>query len=139
MADRLDELKAEVPVLFDEGDGIDFEAVAATAPQVILAAYSGLSRADYDTLSKIAPVVPYETAPWSTSWRDMIRLNAAGLGMVAEGDALQQLTLAVFADRLGGNERVLALPEGFMKQVTTDLDNVWVPTSTGIDVALDNN
>ncbi|MCH2482750.1 MAG: hypothetical protein MK323_11355 [Gammaproteobacteria bacterium] len=45
----------------------------------------------------------------------------------------------MFADRLGGNERVLALPEGFMKQVTTDLDNVWVPTSTGIDVALDNN
>ena len=58
---------------------------------------------------------------------------------IAEGDVLQQLTLAVFADRLGGNERVLALPEGFMKQVTTDLDNVWVPTSTGIDVALDNN
>jgi hypothetical protein len=58
---------------------------------------------------------------------------------IAEGDALQQPTLAVFADRLGGNERVLALPEGFMKQVTTDLDNVWVPTSTGIDVALDNN
>lgn len=58
---------------------------------------------------------------------------------IAEGDALQQLILAVFADRLGGNERVLALPEGFMKQVTTDLDNVWVPTSTGIDVALDNN
>ena len=29
-------------------------ALAATAPQVILAAYSGLSRADYDTLSKIA-------------------------------------------------------------------------------------
>ena len=58
---------------------------------------------------------------------------------IAEGDTLQQLTLAVFADRLGGNERVLTLPEGFMKQVTTDLDNVWVPTSTVIDVALDNN
>lgn len=105
VADRLDELKAEVPVLFDEGDGIDFEAVAATAPQVILAAYSGLSRADYDTLSKIAPVVPYETAPWSTSWRDMIRLNAAGLGMVAEGDAL--------IDNIEGEiaQKVAAYPE----------------------------
>ena len=58
---------------------------------------------------------------------------------IAEGDALQQLTLAGVADRPGGNERGLVLPEGFMKQVTTDLDNVWVPTSTGIDVALDNN
>lgn len=85
---KLAELGAEVPVLFDEGDGIDFEAVAATKPDVILAAYSGLSQADYDTLSQIAPVVAYAEAPWSTDWRDMIRLNSAGLGMAAEGDAL---------------------------------------------------
>src|SRR5215217_5551488 len=38
VAAKLDELKAETPVLFDEGDGIDFEAVAATRPDVILAA-----------------------------------------------------------------------------------------------------
>src|SRR5690606_3153463 len=29
---RLEELGAATPVLFDEGDGIDFEAVAATRP-----------------------------------------------------------------------------------------------------------
>ena len=57
VAERLKELGAETPVLFDEGDGIDFEAVAATEPDVILAAYSGLSQSDYDTLSMIAPVV----------------------------------------------------------------------------------
>ena len=85
---KLDELGTETPVLFDEGDGIDFEAVAATAPDVILAAYSGLSQADYDTLSQIAPVVAYADYPWSTDWRDMIRLNSAGLGMAGEGDAL---------------------------------------------------
>lgn len=85
---RLKELNAPVPVLFDEGDGIDFEAVAATHPDVILAAYSGLSRADYDTLSQIAPVVAYPDAPWSTDWREMIRLNSEGLGMAAEGAAL---------------------------------------------------
>ncbi|AJE48864.1 iron-siderophore ABC transporter substrate-binding protein [Celeribacter indicus] len=84
----LEELGAETPVLFDEGDGIDFEAVAATAPDVILAAYSGLSASDYETLSRIAPVVAYPEAAWSTDWRDMIRLNSAGIGMVAEGEAL---------------------------------------------------
>ncbi len=36
--EKLDELKAETPVLFDETDGIDFEAVADTKPDVILAA-----------------------------------------------------------------------------------------------------
>ncbi|GGN24893.1 ABC transporter substrate-binding protein [Marinomonas sp. BSi20414] len=88
VAARLRELNAKTPVLFDEGDGIDFEAVAATQPDVILAAYSGLSQSDYDTLSMIAPVVAFQDAPWSTNWRSMIRINSAGLGMKKEGDAL---------------------------------------------------
>jgi iron complex transport system substrate-binding protein len=85
---RLKELGGETPVLFDEGDGIDFEAVAATRPDVILAAYSGISQADYEMLSQIAPVVAYPQAPWSTDWRETIRLDSAGLGMAAEGAAL---------------------------------------------------
>jgi iron complex transport system substrate-binding protein len=88
VAERLAEIGADTPVLFDEGDGIDFEAVAATRPDVILAAYSGLSQAEYETLSQIAPVVAYPDHPWSTDWREMIRLNSAGLGMTGEGEAL---------------------------------------------------
>nr|WP_255418689.1 iron-siderophore ABC transporter substrate-binding protein [Paracoccus sp. JM45] len=85
---RIAELGATPPPLFDEGEGIDFEAVAASAPDVILAAYSGLSQSDYDTLSLIAPVVAYPEAEWTTGWRDMIRFDSAGMGMAAEGDAL---------------------------------------------------
>lgn len=88
VSERLEELGAAVPVLFDEGDGIDFEAVAATQPDVILAAYSGLSQEDYDTLSLIAPTIAYPEAAWATDWRDMIRFNSAGMGMAAEGGAL---------------------------------------------------
>lgn len=85
---RLEELDVAPPALFDEGDGIDFEAVAASQPDVILAAYSGLSQADYATLNQIAPVVAYSEGPWATDWRDMIRLNSAGMGMAEEGQAL---------------------------------------------------
>lgn len=88
VAARLKELGAPTPALFNEGDGIDFEAVAASRPDVILAAYSGLSRKDYETLSRIAPVVAYPEGPWATAWRDMIRLNSTAMGMQAEGDAL---------------------------------------------------
>lgn len=101
---RLAELGGTPPVLFDEGDGIDFEAVAATQPDVILAAHSGLSRNDYDTLSMIAPVVAYSDGPWTTDWRDMIRLNAAGLGLAAEGAAL--------IDRLEAEIAETAAPAG---------------------------
>src|SRR3954454_11232662 len=48
--ERLDELGGPAPVLFDETDGIDFEAVGDSNPDVILAAYSGLTQEDYDTL-----------------------------------------------------------------------------------------
>lgn len=86
--ERLAELGAATPVLFDETDGIDYEAVADTNPDVILAAYSGLTQESYDMLSKIAPVVAYPKTAWGTGWRDVIRYNSMGMGMEAEGKAL---------------------------------------------------
>lgn len=86
--DKLDELGADTPVLFDETDGIDFEAVADTQPDVILAAYSGLTQEDYDTLSKIAPVVAFPEVEWGTSIDDMISLNSKAIGLSTSGAQL---------------------------------------------------
>ena len=86
--EKLEALDAETPVLFDETDGIDFEAVADTNPDVILAAYSGLTQEDYDTLTEIAPVVAYPETAWGTSWRDTILFNSEAMGMADEGEAL---------------------------------------------------
>lgn len=86
--DKLTDLDAGTPVLFDEADGIDFEAVADTQPDVILAAYSGLTQEEYDKLSKIAPTVAYPDVPWATSLPDMIRLDSEALGMAKQGDEL---------------------------------------------------
>ncbi len=86
--DKLEELGAETPVLFDETDGIDFEAVADTQPDVILASYSGITQEEYDTLSKIAPVVAYPDVAWGTSMNEMIRMNSTALGLADEGEAL---------------------------------------------------
>jgi iron complex transport system substrate-binding protein len=86
--EKLDELGAETPVLFDETDGIDYEAVADTEPDVILASYSGLTQEEYDTLSKIAPVIAYPEVAWGTSVDDMIEMNSKALGLEDEGEAL---------------------------------------------------
>ncbi|MGM1018224.1 MAG: iron-siderophore ABC transporter substrate-binding protein [Actinomycetota bacterium] len=86
--EKLDELGADMPVLFDETDGIDFEAVADTAPDVILASYSGLTQEEYDTLSQIAPVVAYPEIAWATPVEDMITMNSQALGLAEEGEAL---------------------------------------------------
>ncbi|WP_298742576.1 iron-siderophore ABC transporter substrate-binding protein [uncultured Microbacterium sp.] len=87
-SEKLDELGADMPVLFDVTDGLDFEAISDTTPDVILAAQSGLTAEDYATLSDIAPVVAYPEIPWFTPWRDQITINAQALGLSEEGDAL---------------------------------------------------
>ncbi len=76
------------PLLFDDVAGLDFEAISDVQPDVILAAYSGLTQEEYDLLSEIAPVVAYPTAPWQTFWRDQIIYDAMGIGLEAEGKAL---------------------------------------------------
>nr|WP_245324947.1 iron-siderophore ABC transporter substrate-binding protein [Microbacterium amylolyticum] len=87
-ASAITELGGETPVLFDQTDGVDYEAIAATAPEVILAASSGITQEEYDELSRIAPTIAFPGLPWGTTWRDTILTNAAGLGRKAEGEAL---------------------------------------------------
>ena len=86
--DKLAELDADTPVLFDETEGIDFEAVADTRPDVILASYSGLTEEEYDTLSKIAPVVSFPKLAWGTTMWEMLELNSRALGLADEGEKL---------------------------------------------------
>ncbi|NEM06645.1 iron-siderophore ABC transporter substrate-binding protein [Geodermatophilus normandii] len=123
--ERLEELGADAPVLFDETDGIDFEAVADTDPDVILAGYSGLTQEDYDTLSEIAPVVAYPVAPWATPWREMIEVNAAGMGMAEEGQELVADIEQEIADTVAEHPQLEGTSTMFLTHVdTTDLSEV---------------
>ncbi|MGY1704773.1 iron-siderophore ABC transporter substrate-binding protein [Geodermatophilus sp. SYSU D00697] len=125
VSERLEELGAETPVLFDETDGIDFEAVADTAPDVILAGYSGLTQEDYDTLSDIAPVVAYPEGPWATPWREMVEVNSAGMGMAEEGEQLVADIEQQIARTVGEHPQLEGKATMFLTHVdTTDLSEV---------------
>lgn len=91
--EALEELDAPLgsenaPVQYSETDGIAFDDIAATNPDVILAAYSGLAQEDYDKLSKIAPVVAYPDAQWGTSWQETAEMTGAALGLAEKADQL---------------------------------------------------
>lgn len=86
--EALDATGDALPVLFDETDGIPFEQVANTEPDVVLAAYSGLTEEDWTTLSEIAPTVSYPEFAWGTSWKDMALIDGEALGLKAEAQAL---------------------------------------------------
>lgn len=130
VADKLKELGGPAPVLFDETDGIAFEAVADTNPDVILATYSGLTQQDYDTLSKIAPVVAYPDAPWATPWRDVVRLSSQGLGLQQEGEKLIESTEKRMAEAVAKYPAVAGKQAMFMTHIDpTDLSEVGFYTA----------
>ncbi|WEV67318.1 iron-siderophore ABC transporter substrate-binding protein [Bifidobacterium sp. ESL0769] len=79
---------ADMPQLHDESDGIDAEAIAAAKPDLIIGLQSGMTRKDYDTLSKIAPTIAYQKVSWGDPWRGMIKTTAQALGEPAKGDKL---------------------------------------------------
>lgn len=94
------ELGENNPVVFDDTDGLDFEAIADVKPDVILASYSGLTQEDYSTLSKIAPVVAYPDKPWQTYWREQTTLNATAMGLKKEGEDLIKETEDLITSKL---------------------------------------
>jgi iron complex transport system substrate-binding protein len=84
----------KAPAQYSEADGINFTEVAKTSPDVILAAYSGLTKADYTKLSKIAPVVAYPEIPYGTSWQDSTEIIGEALGREDEAEKLVEDTEA---------------------------------------------
>lgn len=89
---KLKEMGGQQPTLLDQTDAIPFDDIAKLTPDVILATYSGLTKAQYDKLSKIAPVVAYPQDPWQTTWQDSLRMDAEALGRTEQAQQLEQTT-----------------------------------------------
>lgn len=102
--DAYEALGADEPVVFSTADGTDFEGVADTQPDVILAGYSGVTEEDYATLSEIAPTVAYPDAAWITPWRDVILTDSAALGLADEGESLVESLEQQIADGTAGSD-----------------------------------
>jgi iron complex transport system substrate-binding protein len=127
-AEKLKELGEETPNIFQDTDGLDFEAIADANPDVILAAYSGMTQEEYDTLSQIAPVVAYETSPWVTSWRDQIKYNSMGMGMEEEGKQLIADTEKLIQDKANEHPEIKGKKAAFAMISATDLSKFYIYT-----------
>jgi iron complex transport system substrate-binding protein len=90
---------AKAPVQYSEADGINYTEIARTTPDVILAAYSGLTKEEYDKLSKIAPVVAYPEVAYGTPWQVSTRLIGDALGRSDAADKLVTDTEKAVADQ----------------------------------------
>ena len=124
--EALEELGVTDPVTFDDTDGVDFEAVSDTQPDIILCAYSGITQEDYDKLSKIAPTVAYPEAAWITTWRDQTSVEAEALGMKAEGAKLIADCEALIAEKLADHPALAGKTCALLNVPTTDFSSFYV-------------
>jgi iron complex transport system substrate-binding protein len=88
-ADKLGSAAAPT-VLKDTGTGPQTEKIAALRPDLILAVYGGLTKAQYDTLSKFAPVVaqPKEYNDYGVPWQNQTEIIGKALGQEAKAKEL---------------------------------------------------
>ncbi|QDY68476.1 ABC transporter substrate-binding protein [Qingshengfaniella alkalisoli] len=79
--------EARPPVLRGE---LDIEAIAAMKPDLIEAMWSGISKTQYEKLSRIAPVLPAGkgAGDFGMPWEDMTRALGNALGKSDEAHAL---------------------------------------------------
>lgn len=133
--EKLEELGETDPNVFHDTDGLDYEAVSDAEPDVILAAYSGITEEEYDLLSQIAPVVAYPTAPWGTTWREQVTLNAAGMGMEAEGEQLIKDIEDVVSEKLNDYPQIEGKQVVWVNFSADDLSKLHIYTPADSRVA----
>ena len=111
--------------VFDDTDGLDFEAISNCEPDLILAVYSGISQEEYDQLSEIAPVAAYQEA-WATTWQDLTLDNGKALGKEEEAKALVEETTALIQEKTASYPDIQGLTAAYCYFDTSNLGSFYV-------------
>ena len=84
-----DELGDAKPTVLPSTE-LNFEQIAALEPDLIVGVYSGITEADYETLSKIAPTLaqPGEYVDYGTPWDVMTEMIGRAVGKTTEAAAV---------------------------------------------------
>jgi iron complex transport system substrate-binding protein len=105
-------------VLKDTGTGPQIEKIAALKPDLILAVYGGLTKEQYESLSKFAPVVaqPKEYNDYGVPWQEQTETIGKALGKekeAADAVAGTEAKIKAAADKypaFKGSTAVMATP-----------------------------
>ena len=124
--DAFKALGVNEPNVFDDTDGLNFEAINNAEPDLILAVYSGISEEEYEQLSEIAPTVPYTKEAWATTWQDMTRDNGKALGKSEEADALVSEIEDLIKEKAAAYPQLQELSAAYVYFDTANLGSFYV-------------
>ena len=122
----LEEAGADAPVRYDDADGAPIDEIAELAPDLILATNSGITEAEYAKLSKIAPVVAYPEAPWTTSWQTSLEMIGQALGRTALAEEVAADTDAAIEEAAAAHPELAGAELIYGYLTPTDLSTVGI-------------
>lgn len=128
------------PKVLKNDDGFQFLEIAKLKPDLIVGPNSGMTKADYAKLAKIAPTIPHAKAgaAWFSAWPEMLAPIAQAVGKVAEGAQVKASVQQRFTDAAAANPgfagkkaiflqnavydgNLIAYPKGLSTEFLTDL------------------
>lgn len=117
-----DELGDAQPEVLTTSDGLQFERIAALEPDLIIGTNAGLDRADYETLSEIAPTIahPKDAPLYFSPWHDQARLIAAALGRTEQIDQIIADIETSFAAARAAHPEFEGVPAVFLQNAISD-------------------
>jgi iron complex transport system substrate-binding protein len=95
------------PQVLTNTDGVAVEKVAALRPDLIIGLYSGLTKQEYDTLSKLAPVVaqPKGQVDYGVSWQEVTKTVGLAVGKKEQAEKVVADTEAKIAAARAANPK----------------------------------
>lgn len=135
----IEEAGAEAPVRYDDADGAPIDEIAELAPDLILATNSGITEAEYAKLSKIAPVVAYPEAPWTTNWQTSLEMIGQALGRTALADEVAAETEATIEEASAANPELdgAELIYGYLTPADLSTVGIYAPADPRVSILRD--
>jgi iron complex transport system substrate-binding protein len=122
----VEEAGGKAPVRYDDADGAPIEEIAKLSPDLILATNSGITEEDYAKLNKIAKVVTYPKAPWTTPWQTSLETVGKALGRSDRAEEIGAETQQLIDEAKEENADIVGKSLIFGYLATTDLSTIGI-------------
>ncbi|WP_430332217.1 iron-siderophore ABC transporter substrate-binding protein [Rhodococcus sp. ACT016] len=130
-----DKFDASKTTLLDTTSSTPVEAIAALAPDAILAPYEGFDQAAYGQLSSLAPTVAYPGKAWQTTWQDQTTLVGKAMGKADEATELIDGMNTMLAETAAAHPEFAGKTLSVINLDTTNGQvNVYKPTDPRVQV-----
>lgn len=129
-----DKLGDARPTVLDSSEGLQMDQIKQLKPDLIIGTNAGLTKEDYQALTKIAPTIPNSGESgndWYEPWETQTMLVGQAVGKQAEAERLVSDLTQRYADAAAANPQFVGIPAAFVQAPYEDGSVIAWPDGLG--------